>query len=61
MDTRQPRKTAAEREREGAFTAAGGVALIVLGYFLSMPLLLIGVLLAIVGLVTWGAAMARRD
>ena len=61
MDTQQRRKTAAEREREGSRTALGGAALIVLGYFLSPVLIAIGVLLAVAGVVMWGAAMARRD
>jgi uncharacterized membrane protein len=60
MDTDQrgtkPRKTGAEREREGAIYG------LLIGLAAHLPAIVaIGAVVALIGLVMWGAGIARRD
>jgi hypothetical protein len=56
------RRSAKERETMGWQTALIGAVVVVLGLINASPwALLIGVVLAIVGGIMWGAGMARSD
>lgn len=66
MDTDQrgtkPRKTGAEREREGAIYGVLGLIALLIGLAGHLPAIVaIGAVVALIGLVMWGAGIARRD
>lgn len=56
------RKTAQEREKEGALLGGAGVLIAVIGLAGELaPVAALGGVVALLGLVMWGAAMARPD
>lgn len=58
----KPRRSAAERETMGWRIGAGGLLLAVVGLFSDLPRFIgIGLVIAVVGGIMWGAGMARRD
>lgn len=56
------RKSASDITNTGATVGGGGLLLAVVGLFSEIPgVVVMGMIVAVVGLVMWGAGLARRD
>jgi hypothetical protein len=61
MSEKQERRTGGDLQRQGFVAGLAGVLIFLFGVSVSPWLLLLGAVVALVGLVMWGAGLVRGD